>query len=360
MISIIVPVYNAEKYLVQCLDSILDQSYKEIEVILIDDGSIDSSSMICDGYAKKDRRIKVVHKQNNGVSEARNDGIECSTGEFLTFIDADDFISSSFMEEAINAALEHNADIVQGDTVYVNYDIQWHKEGNEVLQYDLSKQKEEIIKIEDISLIKKKVLGNGREKGNPLNGVFTSGPVCKLIRSSVVKGHRFPKNLKIGEDTVFNLMVLDETERFIYMKSNWYYYRLNAASATQQYNPNIIENSSILMNTLMEVEAINKPEYNAYIQERAIQQLTGIMTSYILNDNNHATKIVKKRQIAKLLSSGPWEKIFNFKKTQKLPGNLFDKGMLIFCKLKTPGLIMIWATIRKRLLTLRSKFETNK
>ena len=92
LISVIVPVYNVEKYLNKCLDSIISQTYTNLEIILIDDGSTDNCGKICDEYASKDKRIKVIHKENAGVSSARNYGIQCATGDWIMFVDSDDWI----------------------------------------------------------------------------------------------------------------------------------------------------------------------------------------------------------------------------------------------------------------------------
>lgn len=112
LISIIVPIYKVEKYLNRCIDSILSQSYRNLEIILVDDGSPDNCSIICEEYAKKDKRIKVIHKKNGGLSEARNYGIEASTGDYIMFVDSDDYISKDMCKTLLINALENNADIV--------------------------------------------------------------------------------------------------------------------------------------------------------------------------------------------------------------------------------------------------------
>ena len=110
-ISVIVPVYNVEKYLYKCILSIINQTYKDLEIILVDDGSTDSSSIVCDELKMIDNRIKVIHKVNGGLSSARNAGIEISTGELLSFIDSDDWIEPDFLEVLHNGIIVHNADI---------------------------------------------------------------------------------------------------------------------------------------------------------------------------------------------------------------------------------------------------------
>lgn len=110
-ISVIVPVYNVEKYLHRCIDSIIHQTYQNLEIILIDDGSPDNCGNICDEYAHKDRRIKVVHKENGGLSDARNVGIENATGMYLAFLDSDDWVHNTYIEVLYNLLTNYEADI---------------------------------------------------------------------------------------------------------------------------------------------------------------------------------------------------------------------------------------------------------
>ena len=110
-ISVIVPVYKAESYLDRCVESIVNQTYKNLEIILVDDGSPDNSPKMCDDWAKKDERIKVIHKKNGGVSSARNAGINEATGEFVQFVDSDDYIDLSFCEQLVTP-FEGGVDLV--------------------------------------------------------------------------------------------------------------------------------------------------------------------------------------------------------------------------------------------------------
>ena len=108
LISVIVPVYNVEAYLPRCVDSILAQTYKNLEIILVDDGTKDRGGVICDEYAAKDPRVKVIHKENGGLSSARNAGIDVARGEYLAFVDSDDYLEPEAMEVLLNAAVSNN------------------------------------------------------------------------------------------------------------------------------------------------------------------------------------------------------------------------------------------------------------
>ena len=118
-VSIIVAVFNVEKFLDRCIKSLIDQTYKNIEIILVDDGSEDHSNAICDSWVEKDVRIRVVHKPNGGLSDARNTGIEIAQGQYICFVDADDYIEKEMVEQSLKTITEHDADVV----VYSNYNV---------------------------------------------------------------------------------------------------------------------------------------------------------------------------------------------------------------------------------------------
>ena len=115
MISVIVPVYKTEEYLERCVNSILNQTYKDIELIIVDDGSPDKCPAICDTFAQMDERVKVIHKVNGGVSTARNAGLEIATGDYIAFVDSDDYIELDMYEKMISKAVEYDCDVVMCD-----------------------------------------------------------------------------------------------------------------------------------------------------------------------------------------------------------------------------------------------------
>lgn len=119
LVSVIVPVYNVEKYLDKCIKSITNQSYRNIEIIIVNDGSTDSSGILSDEWQKKDNRIRVIHKENGGLSDARNVGIDASNGDWITFVDSDDYISENAIDEMLSVAEEGNYDIVIADAIHV-------------------------------------------------------------------------------------------------------------------------------------------------------------------------------------------------------------------------------------------------
>lgn len=120
IISVIVPIYRVEKYLNQCLDSICNQTYKNLEIILIDDGSPDNCGKICDEYALKDKRIKVIHKTNGGLSDARNTGLKLASGDYIAYVDSDDYIANNAYEILIREALNHDLDIVAANGLIIS------------------------------------------------------------------------------------------------------------------------------------------------------------------------------------------------------------------------------------------------
>lgn len=132
LISIIVPVYNVEQYLRRCIDSLINQTLKEIEIILVDDGSTDSSGSICDEYEIKDNRIRVIHKNNRGLSHSRNIGIDIAKGKYILFVDSDDFIHPQMIEILYNTIIDNDADITicDFDRVYENTNVEFEKYEN--------------------------------------------------------------------------------------------------------------------------------------------------------------------------------------------------------------------------------------
>lgn len=216
-LSIIVPVYNTEPFLRECIDSILGQSYTDFELLLIDDGSPDSSGSICDEFAWKDHRIKVFHKQNGGVSSARNYGLDKACGQWVTFIDSDDIISPTFIEGLYQPiANDEILDFVHGGCT------NW-KEGmpagiNQIYDYYVGTEPEIVFReIRGLTFSKLFRLENIKTWSNGL-------------------GLRFDENMKIAEDMAFTLDYLQTVKRYAFVPEVGYYYRIdNMNSATKSH-----------------------------------------------------------------------------------------------------------------------------
>ena len=205
-ISIIVPVYNVEQYLGKCLDSIINQTYKNIEIILINDGSTDNSLEICNYYKEKDSRIIVINKENGGQSSARNSGLKVSTGNYIMFVDSDDKINLRCCELLIDTILKNNSDIVIGDS------SSDEKEIDKDLQFDDNK----------VELINKDILYN----------YFLDGKVApwgKLYKRSIISDIEFEHG-KISEDLDFNYRVFERCKNFSFIKLPVYYYNQESIS----------------------------------------------------------------------------------------------------------------------------------
>lgn len=211
-VTVIVPVYNVEKYLSRCLDSICNQTYHNLEIILIDDGSPDNSGNICDEYREKDKRIRVIHKQNAGVSAARNDGLDIATGDFITFVDSDDYIALQMYETLVGMITRENADIAicgfakeQEEGVFAAY---W----KENVKRTLSHQEQ-------------------------LECLLTNKYYCcscweMLFKREYLTEIRFDVSKKHNEDFLFIYEVMKKTRKSVYTSESLYYYCNNQESAT--------------------------------------------------------------------------------------------------------------------------------
>ena len=218
LISIVVPVYNCEKYIERCISSILKQTYRNIEVLLINDGSEDKSLEICEKYAKKDNRIIVFDKENEGVSGTRNLGIEKSNGEFITFVDSDDYLEENFCTEMIERIYKYNVDYVTCGYKRV-YD-------NGHIEYINNDCTEKVITSSDyLNLLLNVQMGYG----------FAH---MKLIKKSAIKNIKFDKNLKVGVDALFNVMLCKNLEKVLIYNKSLYNYYFNSNSVVRKFDKN--------------------------------------------------------------------------------------------------------------------------
>lgn len=242
LVSIIVPVYKAEKYIYQCIDSLLAQTYRNIEVILVDDGSPDHCGKICDEYAAKDCRVKVIHQQNGGVSVARQTGIDHATGEYSIHADPDDWVEPNMIEELVTKAVADNADMVICDFYRESKSDRIHVCQNP--GDDLS-----------ASAVLRKILSQ------QLHGSCWN----KLVNRSRIEGIGFtPEDLCILEDELYNIRILTRSIKVTYLPKALYHYR--------------IDNEDSLCNTISDKSFKSKVKAVSEIESFCLANVAGIVS----------------------------------------------------------------------------------
>ena len=261
-VSIIVPVYNSESYLDRCIKSILNQTYNEFELILVDDGSTDASGAICDEYAQKDKRIRVVHKNNTGVSDTRNEGIRLSKGKYIQFVDSDDYLEPCATWELVEAIEKYQSDIVicgyklilnaTGKSVCYSYEDQ-------VLNLSYNEYLDRFSELHSRILL------------NP--------PWNKLYKAECIKNNNisFDSTIDLAEDLIFTLEALRQCRNITVIPSTFYNYILYAGKNNLTY----------------------KYRENSYEMTRAVFRKVNALLE---NDSRHATQIMDDTYVNTLMS----------------------------------------------------------
>lgn len=217
-VSIIVPVYNVSKYLARCLESLITQTYKNLEIIVVDDGSTDGSSPICDFYEKKDSRIKVIHKLNEGLGEARNTGLEAGTGSYVMFVDSDDFVEKNAVSEMLEIIQYYNADMCMAG--YKKYSsVSKSVERKRIFE------KTETFTGADIKRILYRMIGAAADFGKDEDlgmAVWKNLYSYNLLRNT---GVRFCSEREyISEDVIFHLDIVPRMKKIVGINKEYYYY----------------------------------------------------------------------------------------------------------------------------------------
>lgn len=261
LISVIIPVYMVEKYLRNCLECVINQTYKNLEILLIDDGSPDNCGKICDEYAEKDERVKVVHKENGGVSSARNVGKKLAKGDFLMFLDSDDEFHLDMLEKLYNKQKETGADAVFCLFEKKQDDRVWKVNEKNLPQFIETKDWRYFFRD-----YKSKMIKNDEEIID--NYVFPS--VTKsLLKKELIENINFNEKIKFAEDMLFEItFLLDKNCKLALVDESLYTYRMHPESAVHKrsilcYNHH--EVSRCLHDLLGEDDYIRKNDFNMYV-----------------------------------------------------------------------------------------------
>ena len=257
-VSVIVPVYNSEEYLTECIQSILNQTLSDIELILVDDGSTDSSGKICDNFAGSDKRVKVIHKKNSGAAAARNTGLEYACGEFIGFVDSDDWIEPSMYSIMYESAKSNDADIVWCN-VFKNENEKQRKY-IPTKTYNKAEMEKEIYPL---------LISNVNEKNGKS---LLRGSVClRIFRKSMIERSNtsFPDGLIYNEDVLFCISATMASEKYVYLGNDYLYHnRYVPDSVTKRHIPNLWEKQRIIFDLLNEIVKKSSFDFDDQINKK--------------------------------------------------------------------------------------------
>lgn len=271
-ISVIVPVYNGQETIERCINSILSQTYQDIEIIVINDGSSDDTIHILEALERKDDRIIVKTIENQGVSHARNVALDMVTGEYVTFVDSDDFVDREMYSTLMNSITENNVKIAHCS--YINV----YPNGNEV----------------PVGNTGKIVLQNHDEALSYLiqGKMFAGGIWNKLYSSELFSDIRFDETIRFNEDILLNYFLFDKAEESVYVDKAFYYYVANDTSATHTISSVVSRENVVTVARIIEKESKDKPYYN-YAKRKLAYTLLDLYRAYLLNKE----KTQKKKEL---------------------------------------------------------------
>ena len=289
-VSIIVPIYNVEKYLDRCVQSLVNQTLNDIEIILVDDGSPDNCPSMCDEYAHKDNRIKVIHKQNAGLGYARNSGLEVATGEYVAFVDSDDYVDMTMYE-----SLYKGTELINPDAIFCGFKTEvakgvWH-ESREVEQ-------DQLWEGNDVKEFMYNMIASG--KGVKQERLYQMSVWHAIYKREIITNNKlvFPSERDVvSEDIPFQVDFLKNANKVLYLNAHFYYYCLNETSLSFTFKKEKFYGYNKLRECLL--SKINETEY----RQRVNRLYIGYCRAYcfdLLSSN-----IENKNKLYKLIFDDP-------------------------------------------------------
>lgn len=342
-ISIVVPVYNVQKYIGECLESLVNQTFKDIEIIIVDDGSPDESYKIYEEYAEKDSRIRIIKKKNAGVSEARNTGIDNATGDFLMFVDSDDWMELDGCEILYNEYLKNKADLIVSDAYTVTNGV---KRTNRIFKSDFATADREFIRHYQAACIGYGYNPMPADKSN-VSGL--GSPWNKLYSRKIIvdNGLRYdPYVMGIYDDNLFTLHYLSAVKSVSYVAKPIYNYRIVTQSLTQSYKANTLDISRRIFEKIQEFineqdnpEFFEKPYY-MYV----IRRLSAELSVYYFSSKSTKSFSESRKELREMLGKEPYASAIRGVEAGKLMGP--HKLTYYTAKMKWP--FGMWATLKIR------------
>lgn len=334
-LSAVVPVYKVEGYLGQLIESLQNQTLSDIQIILVDDGSPDRSGQICDEYAAKDSRIKVIHKQNGGVGAARNDGLAAVEGEWVYFCDSDDFLELDALEKLVSAGEEHQAEVVYGDVAMLS--------GEKVQRMHFHK---EAFVTDDRKVLDQLVMTVfGRKycylppEGGPAASCY-GGPWNKIVRREVLERENFQFDLTVKgicDDLLYSIHLFAAAKRVAYVPTVIYNYRLLGNSITHTYKANILEiNAAIFAAWEAFMSRYGQDgQFRQSFHVFVIRRLKATLGLYFFSGKNPKPKKEQYQELKNLLASEPYCTAIGQVEPEKLQ-NRYDKMLWQAAKANSP------------------------
>ena len=317
-VSVIVPVYNVEKYLEKCLESIIKQTYENLEIIIVDDGSTDNSLHICRKWDKRDPRITIIHKENEGLGFARNTGLQHASGDYILFIDSDDFISNNMVEK-----LYDNLKNAEADTVYCGLNRYFSDE--HIIQYPPKCGKQIYLQDEVIDKVLLEMIGtipNEKEDMNMEVSVWHSLYSMDIIRKYNVL---FPsERVFMSEDISFHIDYLRYAKKVSFITDCLYFYRLNENSLSKKYDANRFDRSKkMYLQIINKLSEFIEPEkYLLRAERRLLGGARGRILDIVQFEKNNQIKLISEvshdSTVEQILATYPYLKnpfkhcVFNF------------------------------------------------
>ena len=299
LVSIIVPVYNVENYLGKCVNSLREQTYKNIEIILIDDGSLDHCPQICENIASVDNRIRVVHKANGGLSSARKAGLSVASGDYIMFVDGDDWIDNETVQCCVEIAVKY-----QTDCVLFSY-VREYKDRS--LPNPLFERDYQFNSVDSENKIHRRLIGPVQEELRNPHRLDNYSSVCmKLYREDVARKGKIVSERVVGssEDTVFNLYALEGCKNIWYINSCFYHYRkTNIQSLTSQYKSDLVDKWDRLYEIFEEY--ISTTGNSDTYREAFLNRVACGMIGLGLNEINASESIIQKSKSIKAILQRP-------------------------------------------------------
>ena len=294
-VSIIVPVYNVEKYLHRCMDSLINQTLKDIEIIAVNDGSTDSSLSILREYEKKDTRVIVINKKNGGLSSARNEGMKYTSGDYITFVDSDDWLDINSLEEMYKTSVNYNCDLVM-----CSYSREY-TDKSKPKKFNL--EKVTVYNEQECKDLHRRIVGPiGNELGNPEHNDSLVTAWGKLYKSSIIKDNNieFIDTSIIGtEDCLFNVYAFGNVKKAVFLNESFYkYWKENANSLTAVHKKNLNKRWMTMYAYIREYIDENNLEDYFYtaLDNRIAMSILGLG----LNECNKDNKISTFKKISNL------------------------------------------------------------